>query len=223
FQIVLYGLLLARAIYSFHQDCCWGLHVFLLCMLRLLMHQLWSAYSNTLFLTHNRLILKKGVGFRQIDQELHWDNFILLQAIVTSVVLHAFPPAETVPTWEKNGVLSALVLHAALSEPLFYAIHKRFHGNQLFTNYHFLHHSSPVPQPFTAGHASFLEQLGLTVVMGIPLAVSFLIGGGSIGLLYCYVLGFDSLRCLGHSNVEIVPHRLFEAFPFMRYILYTPT
>ena len=74
-----------------------------------------------------------------------------------------------------------------------------------------------------AGNATLLEQLVLTVVVGIPIIGSCLIGCGSITVFYGYVLAFDFLRCLGHCNVEIVPHQIFESFPFLRYLLYTPT
>ncbi|KAL6525428.1 Very-long-chain aldehyde decarbonylase cer3 [Orobanche hederae] len=227
-KIVLYCFFLGKALYSgYYQEervkDTWFLHLFVICMLRLLIYQSWTSYSNMLFLTRNRLIVKKGVDFEQIDKEWDWDNFILLQAIVAGLMLYMFPCFETLPLWNKSGITSALVLHVAISEPLFYSMHKCFHGNYLFTHYHSLHHSSPVPQAYTAGHASFLEHLLLTVVIGAPIIGSFATGHGSISLAYGYVLVFDFLRCLGHSNVEIIPHRIFDAIPFLKYVLYTPT
>ncbi|KAL2534800.1 Protein ECERIFERUM 3 [Abeliophyllum distichum] len=74
-----------------------------------------------------------------------------------------------------------------------------------------------------AGHGTFLENLLLSAVIGIPILGCCMIGCGSISLIYGYVLIFDFLRCLGHSNVEIIPHQLFERIPFLRYILSTPT
>lgn len=74
-----------------------------------------------------------------------------------------------------------------------------------------------------AGHATFLEHLLLMMVVGIPIIGTFLIGYGSLSLIYCYVLTFDLLRCLGHSNVEIIPYQIFEAIPFLKYIILTPT
>ncbi|XP_011079338.1 protein ECERIFERUM 3 [Sesamum indicum] len=223
----IYGIFLAKGMYSMYQEEItkerWCLHIFVLCMLRLAMYQAWTSYSNMLFLTRNRIIVKKGVDFKQIDKEWHWDNFILLQGIVAFSVLYMFPTFETLPLWNKKGITAAILLHVAISEPLFYSTHKCFHGSYLFTYYHSLHHSSAVPQAFTAGHATFLEHLLLTVVIGVPIMGSFLIGHGSLMLIYGYVLIFDLLRCLGHSNVEIVPYQIFDAIPFLRYILYTPT
>ncbi|KAL0453841.1 UNVERIFIED_CONTAM: Very-long-chain aldehyde decarbonylase CER3 [Sesamum latifolium] len=226
-KIVIYGFFLAKALYSRYEEesmkDAWCLHIFIVCMLRLLMYQAWTSYSNMLFFTRNRQIVKKGVDFRQIDKEWDWDNFILLQALVAGLALYIFPTSATLAVWNKTGITTAIALHVAISEPLFYTIHKSFHGNYLFTNYHSLHHSSPVPQPYTAGHATFLEHLFLTVVIGVPIIGSFAVGHGSIILIYGYVLVFDLLRCLGHSNVEIVPHQLFDLVPFLKYIIYTPT
>jgi len=42
-----------------------------------------------------------------------------------------------------------MILHVGVSEPLYYWVHKKFHGDYLFKNYHSLHHSSPVPTPLT--------------------------------------------------------------------------
>lgn len=63
----------------------------------------------------------------------------------------------------------------------------------------------------------------LTVVVAVPIIGTFAIGHGSIVLIYGYVLLFDFLRCLGHSNVEIIPHQIFDVAPFLKYLLYTPT
>ncbi|CAB4262358.1 unnamed protein product [Prunus armeniaca] len=102
-------------------------------------------------------------------------------------------------------------------------MHRRFHGNYFFENYHSLHHSSPIPQPFTAGNATLLEHLVLGAIVGIPVLGTTLMGCGSIFVIYGYVLVFDFLRCLGHSNVEVISHKLFEKAPLLRYLLYTPT
>lgn len=74
-----------------------------------------------------------------------------------------------------------------------------------------------------AAHATFLEQILLTVVIGVPIIGAFAAGYGSLSLIYGYVLMFDCLRCLGHSNVEMIPHQIFDKISFLRYIIYTPT
>lgn len=134
-----------------------------------------------------------------------------------------FPFLQNLPLWNMKGVIAALIFHVGISEPLYYWVHRKFHGNYLFTNYHSLHHSSPVPQSFTAGNGTVLEHLFLSLVIGIPILGASFIGYGSISLIYGYILIFDFLRCLGHCNVEVVPYRIFKTFPFIRYLIYTPT
>ncbi|KAA8535450.1 hypothetical protein F0562_030453 [Nyssa sinensis] len=226
FKYLLFGPFLAKVLYSRIQGDIkdtWCLHILIICALRGFIYQLWTSYGNMLFISRNRRIIQQGVDFKQIDKEWHWDNFIILQALTASMASYMFPVLSSLPLWNTRGFIATLILHMGVSEPLYYLAHKYFHGNYLFAHYHSLHHSSEVPQPFTAGNATFLEYLGLTAVIGIPILGCCLIGYGSISMIYGYALLFDFLRCLGHCNVEIVPHQMFETFPFLRYLLYTPT
>jgi hypothetical protein len=76
---------------------------------------------------------------------------------------------------------------------------------------------------FAAGLGTPLETLLLTLAMGAPLAGAFLLGAGSVGLVYAHAVAFDYLRAMGYSNVEVVSPRVFDAFPPLRYMLYTPS
>ncbi|OWM89944.1 hypothetical protein CDL15_Pgr012581 [Punica granatum] len=177
-----------------------------------------------LFINCGRRINHNGVDFNQIDLEWDWDNFLILQALMASAAYYTFPSLEGLPLWNTSGLITALILHIGVSEPLYYWVHRGFHGQFLFQNYHSLHHRSAIPQPSTAGHATFLEHLILTAIMGVPILGSCLMfNNGSLGLIYCYIVMFDLMRCLGHCNIEVIPHQLFDAFPFLRYLLYTPT
>ncbi|KAI9125938.1 hypothetical protein K1719_003356 [Acacia pycnantha] len=228
FKYVLYGPLVAKVVHqSFQEDqqilSSWCLHLLILCALRGLVHVWWGGYGNMHFLTRNRRILQRGVDFNQIDKEWNWDNFLMLQALIASMIFYMFPFLQNLPIWNMKGLIVLVALHVGISEPLYYWVHRKFHCDFLYNHYHSFHHSSPVPQSFTAGSASPLEHLVLTSIIAIPILGTSLLGYGSVGLIYGYLLTFDFLRCLGHSNVEIVPHRLFDKFPFLRYMLYTPT
>ncbi|KAJ7979543.1 protein ECERIFERUM 3 [Quillaja saponaria] len=227
FKYLVYGPFVAKVLYSwFHEEDImqnWCLHLLILCVLRGVIHVSWDSYCNMLFLTRNRQIVQKGVDFKQIDREWDWDNFIILQALIASIACYMFPFLENLPLWNTKGFITALMLHVGVSEPLYYWVHRKFHGDYLFAHYHSLHHSSPVPRSFTAGHATILEHLVLSIVIGIPILGASLLGYGSASLIYGYVLIFDFLRCLGHCNVEVVPQQLFNILPFLRYILYTPS
>ncbi|KAH7865261.1 hypothetical protein Vadar_004317 [Vaccinium darrowii] len=224
---LLYGPFVAKFMYSTvwegtNRDS-WCMHILIICSLRGLIHQLWSSYSNMLFLNRNRRVSELGIDFKQIDREWDWDNFIILQALVGSLAYFSFPSLAYLPLWNTKGILCCLILHMMVSEPLYYWTHRIMHSQYLFNNYHRQHHSSKVTHPFTDGHATFLEHLMLCVIVGAPIIGTTLLGSGSMSMIYIYVLIFDFLRCLGHCNVEIIPYHLFKTFPFLRYLIYTPT
>ncbi|KAI0511223.1 hypothetical protein KFK09_011848 [Dendrobium nobile] len=228
FKYLLYGPLVAKVIHSRaweggSAEGVWCLHLLLLFAFRGLIHQLWWSFSSMIFLTRTRRIVQQGYDFKQIDREWDWDNFLIPQAFIGAMAFHLFPSLRELPLWDLKGFFIALLLHAAVSEPLFYWSHRAFHSGQLFSNYHSVHHSSPVPSSFTAGHGTPLEHLLMSLLMGLPLLGACFMGSGSIGLFYVYVLLFDFLRCMGHSNVEVFPSGFFETFPLFRYLIYTPT
>ncbi|GAB4853620.1 Very-long-chain aldehyde decarbonylase cer3 [Ancistrocladus abbreviatus] len=228
YKYLLYGPFLAQIVYlRMNEESIkdsWCFHILLLSSLRLIIHQLWTTYSNMHFLSLHRRVLHQGIDFKQIDQEWHWDNFVLLQAVVAAVACLIFPFHDNnLPIWDTRGLITALILHVVVSEPLYYFFHRLFHGDFLFTHYHSLHHSSPVPQPFTAGYATLLEHVALIPILAVPVVGPMMIGYGSVGLIYGYVLAFDFLRCMGHCNIEVFSCRIFEAVPLLRYLIYTPT
>ncbi|KAL6656046.1 hypothetical protein ACP70R_006872 [Stipagrostis hirtigluma subsp. patula] len=227
FKYALYGPLVGKAVASRAWEPgspdCWLLLLLFLFGLRALTYQLWSSYSNMLFATRRRRIVRDGVDFDQIDTEWDWDNFLILQILMAATALYAFPSLRHLPLWDARGLAVAALLHAAATEPLFYAAHRALHGGRLFAGYHSLHHSSKVPQPFTAGLATPLEHMLLGALMALPVAGACAAGVGSVALAFGYVLGFDFLRAMGHCNVEVLPAAPFRALPILRYLIYTPT
>uniref|UniRef100_A0A1J3JD27 Protein ECERIFERUM 3 n=1 Tax=Noccaea caerulescens TaxID=107243 RepID=A0A1J3JD27_NOCCA len=231
-KYVLYAPLVAQVVYSwaYEEDnsrALWCLHILIICGLKGILHVDWSVYNNMLFVTRTLRINPNGVDFKQIDHEWHWDNYILLQAIIASMICYMSPPLmmmNSVPLWNTKGLVALIVLHVTFSEPLYYFLHRFFHrNNYFFTHYHSFHHASTVPHPMTASNATLLENLILCVIAGVPLIGSCLLGVGSISLIYGYAIMFDFMRCLGHCNVEIFSHKLFETLPVLRYLIYTPT
>ncbi|WOL08605.1 protein ECERIFERUM 3 [Canna indica] len=230
-QYLLYGPLIVKVIYEraweeregSSKQAQWCLHLLLLFALRGLVHQLWFTFDSMLFLTRRRRIRRDGVDFQQIDREWHWDNFLILQFWVAAAACSVFPSLQSLPLWDARGAIVVLLLHVGFSEPVFYWAHRSLHGDFFFPHYHALHHSSRVPQSFTEGFATPLEHLILVGVTGAPLMGACLLGRGSAALAYGYVLGFDFMRCMGHSNVEVFPNGLFKWLHFLRYLIYTPT
>ncbi|KVH98090.1 Fatty acid hydroxylase [Cynara cardunculus var. scolymus] len=132
----------------------------------------------------------------------------------SSIPFLIHPSIANFPIWETTGIVLCLLFHIGISEPLYYWLHRLLHSSYFFQQYHWLHHS---------GNATFLEHLLLCVIIGVPIVATTLIGYGSIIMFYGYILAFDFLRCMGHSNVEVVPHHIFETLPTLKYLIYTPT
>lgn len=81
-QYALYGPLVGKAVASRAWERGspdqWLLLLLVLFTLRAFTYQLWSSYSNMLFLTRRRRIVRDGVDFAQIDKE--WDWYVLTGA-----------------------------------------------------------------------------------------------------------------------------------------------
>ncbi|KAE8718769.1 Protein ECERIFERUM 3 [Hibiscus syriacus] len=240
FKYLLCGPLAAKVLHSWIYEGTikdpWCLHVLLICALRGLIHQLWSSYSSMLFLTRNRRILQQGGQFHNPSSSvsfhglldlpiLGWPSSMELEGVYYFTFTTRFP-------------VGALVLLGTQVSP----------WKLFFTHYHSLHHSSPVPHPFTGKNNSPEVTTFLFDIMRVytefrnfwwcswswnvfrtpytmyrDRAGSILMGYGSITMIYGYISVFDFLRCLGHSNVEVVPHEMFNKLPLLRYLLYTPT
>lgn len=190
---------------------------------RLGVYQLWQMLTRFLPLISHLQIRPEGLSYRQVDREYHCDNPQLLQALLLYAGHRWLGLFEHTPLWNARGLLITLLLHMGPAELLYYCLHRAFHTSYLFNNYHKLHHESVTPEPSTAGTSTFLEQLGMAMVMGVVLVGSTGLGGSSLVNLYLYLLIVECLRAYGHSSIEIVPLSVFRTFPPLRYLLYTPS
>lgn len=92
---------------------------------------------------------------------------------MASLGMYMFPVlTNLLPVWDTRGFIAVMILHMAVSEPLYYYLHKCFHGNYLFNHYHSLHHSSPVPQPFTGNYLSQLKPISPLYLIFYPADIS---------------------------------------------------
>eukprot|EP00250_Pteridium_aquilinum_P008302 c17835_g1_i1 orf=132-2018(+) len=201
-------------------------HILLLSLLRCAVYQSWHVVSRSTFFYKTRRIQDEMVDFKQVDREYDWDNYVILQAMTAAACAQTWAPSliAGMPSTNLKGVLLLMLLHMGPAELLYYCIHRAFHRNEyLYRGYHYLHHLSFRPEPSTAGTATFLEHLLLTVVMALPLAGIIAAKVASVGVLYAYVLGIDFMRTMIHSNVEVIPLWPFEWLPFLRYLLITPS
>ncbi|GLJ22128.1 hypothetical protein SUGI_0415300 [Cryptomeria japonica] len=227
FKYFLYAPLLFKAaeeIWENSGEGYWFVHILLISFLRCSLYQAWHSYSRAEFLSRRYQIHWNSVEFDQIDREFHWDNYVIFQAWLATMG-HKWVPGLVgmLPMWNSRGILTVLLLHMGPTELLYYFSHRAFHKGYLFQNYHYLHHESTRPEPSTSGTSSFLEQLVMVTLMSIPIGAAAAMGEACIGMFYVYFLGFDFLKFMQHSNVEVVPLWLFNMFPFLKYLISTPS
>ncbi|GLJ17033.1 hypothetical protein SUGI_0294680 [Cryptomeria japonica] len=226
-KYLLYGPLIAKAIhtnfYGENGGDNWCFHILLVSLLRCTICQIWTTYSNMYCLSSRHKICRKDAEFDQMDREWDWDNYIILQAFMAAAAHYYLPFLSNLPAWNAKGLLYVAILHMGPVEALYYWLHRAFHTDFLFKNYHSLHHASITLQPQTTGTATFLEHIVLTLIMAVPIVGAGLMGGASMAIIYIYYLLFDSLRFMGHCNVEMMPESLFRSVPMLRYLIYTPS
>ncbi|XP_024379660.1 very-long-chain aldehyde decarbonylase GL1-1 [Physcomitrium patens] len=200
----------------------WAMHMFFLMVARYFHQQLWVSASRVPWLTEKFVVDERQSGYEQVDREYHSDNHLMLQLIFISVAHSWFPGFSNVVAWNTQGFLYVLLFHVGVVEVLYYWIHRAFHTEVLFRNYHFYHHMSVVPEPPTGSITTMLEQILQSLLVCVPLLGAAALGGGSMAMIYIYLIAFDFFKCWGHSNFEFVPE-WFRGFPGVKYLLYTPS
>lgn len=200
---------------------CW--HLLAIGALRYANAQLWISLSRVHALTRKTRIQAKGIDFKQVDREDHWDDYILLQTLVISAV-HWMPKLgfDSFPAWNGRGLAQLALLHAGPTEFVYYWLHRALHHHKLYSAYHSHHHASFVTEPITGSVHPFMEHLMYTANFAIPLVGTWAMGGASIAMFYIYLIGFDVLNAIGHCNFEFIP-RWFMRLPGMKYLIYTPS
>lgn len=223
----LYVPLVAKVAYAYHDNTPvvdnWCLHVLIITLFRSLIYVGWSFVSRAEFVCPNLRIQTENVDFEQVDREFDWDNFLILQACVAAAAQSWIPSLGNLPIWDLKGLALVLLIHAGPVELAYYVSHRAFHGSYLFTRYHSFHHASVRVEASSAGTSTFLEHVVMTALMAIPFVVVFYLGLPSIGMFYMYILGYDFLKTMIHSNVEVMPLWPYQLFPLFKYFLITPT
>ena len=64
----------------------WAFHMLTIAAMRYVHSQFWISLSRVHYVTQNTKIQAKGIDFKQVDREDHWDDFIILQAIIMTLV-----------------------------------------------------------------------------------------------------------------------------------------
>lgn len=201
----------------------WAFHMLVIAAIRYVHAQFWISLSRIHAITQNTKIQAKGIDFKQIDREDHWDDYIILQAIVMTLV-HKCPGLGYggFPVWNTVGLWQLLLLHAGPTEFVYYWLHRALHHHSLYSAYHSHHHASFVTEPITGSVHPFMEHLMYTANFAIPLLGTWAFGGASVAMFYAYLIGFDVLNNIGHCNFEFIP-TWFMNIPGVKYLIYTPS
>jgi aldehyde decarbonylase len=69
----------------------------------------------------------------------------------------------------------------------------------------------------------FAEELVYFVLLGIPVFTMVGTGTASVVVTNGYLVYVDFMNYLGHCNFELVPKLLFDVFPPLKYLMYTPS
>ena len=128
----------------------WAWHMLMLCVLRYAHAQAWSTLARLHAVSAGTRINGKPVEFKQVDRERNWDDYILLQALVMTVV-HNMPGLgfSGFPAWSGRGLVQLALWHAGPTEFLYYWLHRALHWHPLYQRYHSHHHASFVAEPIT--------------------------------------------------------------------------
>lgn len=175
-----------------------------------------------------------------------------MHVLVASIVRAVLPGFTNIPFWNRKGFIILLLLHIGPTEYVYYWAHRALHHHYLYTRYHSHHHASFVTEPVTgmiriffalsvsvetcnvsprladsnlaAGTVHpFAEHLLYTTIFAIPLLGVWAFGNAFVGMFYVYWLCFDFMNAIGHCNFEFMPAWAFQAFPLLKYLVYTPS
>ncbi|PUZ78203.1 hypothetical protein GQ55_1G434300 [Panicum hallii var. hallii] len=192
-------------------------------LLRLLYSQLWISVSRHQTARSKHRIVNKSLDFDQVDRERNWDDQILLTALLFYVINAAVPAAQAVPWWNSKGLVVAALLHVGPVEFLYYWLHRALHHHYLYARYHSHHHASIVTEPITSVIHPFAEEVVYFALFAIPLLTMVGTGTASVAVANGYLIYIDFMNYLGHCNFELVPKMLFDVFPPLKYLMYTPS
>lgn len=192
-------------------------------LLRLLYTQLWISISRHQTARSKHRIVSKSLDFDQVDRERNWDDQIILTALLYYVFNSFMPMTQGLPWWNSGGLVLTVLLHLGPVEFLYYWIHRALHHHYLYARYHSHHHASIVTEPITSVIHPFAEEAVYFGLFAIPLLTMMATGTGSVAVANGYLVYIDFMNYLGHCNFELVPKVLFDIFPPLKFLMYTPS
>ncbi|EOA39895.1 hypothetical protein CARUB_v10008574mg [Capsella rubella] len=190
---------------------------------RIIHSQIWISVSRQRTAKGTRKIVDKPIEFEQVDRERTWDDQIIFNTLLMYLANIKLPGASHLPLWRLDGALLMALLHAGPVEFLYYWFHRALHHYFLYSRYHSHHHSSIVTEPITSVVHPFAEHIAYSLLFAIPMVTASLCGILSIVPIIGYMTYIDFMNNMGHCNFELFPKRLFDLFPPLKFLCYTPS
>ncbi|XP_042502463.1 very-long-chain aldehyde decarbonylase GL1-5-like [Macadamia integrifolia] len=200
-----------------------NLLIFPFLLWRLLHNQLWISLARYHTAKSKHRIVDKSIEFEQVDRERNWDDQIILNGLLYYIGFMYLPGTSRMPIWRWKGLVLTTLLHMGPVEFLYYWFHRALHHHFLYSRYHSHHHSSIVTEPITAVIHPFAEHIGYFLLFSIPVLSMLFTRTASVVVFVGYVTYIDFMNCMGHCNFELVPKWVFNIFPFLKYLMYTPS
>ncbi|AQK72696.1 Protein ECERIFERUM 1 [Zea mays] len=192
-------------------------------LLRMVHNQIWISAARYQTARSKHRIVDRGIEFDQVDRERGWDDQIILNGLLFYVGYLAIPSARRMPAWRSDGAVAMALLHAGPVEFLYYWFHRALHHHFLYSRYHSHHHSSIVTEPITSVIHPFAEHMVYYVLFAIPMLSTLYMGNASVLGIVLYIAYIDFMNNMGHCNFELVPRWMFQLFPPLKYLMYTPS
>ncbi|XP_052151621.1 very-long-chain aldehyde decarbonylase GL1-7 isoform X2 [Oryza glaberrima] len=192
-------------------------------LLRMIHNQIWISLSRYQTARRKHLIVDRSLDFEQVDRERSWDDQIILNGLLFYLGYAIIPNFRLMPVWRTNGALITILLHTGPVEFLYYWFHRALHHHFLYSRYHSHHHASVVTEPITSVIHPFAEHLAYFLLFSISILPPIFMGCGSVLAGVLYITYIDFMNNMGHCNFELMPKWMFQTFPPLKYLIYTPS
>ncbi|KAL6652403.1 hypothetical protein ACP70R_011328 [Stipagrostis hirtigluma subsp. patula] len=192
-------------------------------LLRMIHNQIWISLSRYQTARRKNLIVDRSIEFEQVDRERSWDDQIILNGLEFYLAYATIPNVRLLPIWRTDGAVITALLHIGPVEFLYYWFHRALHHHFLYSRYHSHHHASIVTEPITSVIHPFAEHVVYYMLFSIPTLTPIFMGRGSVLGLVLYIAYIDFMNNMGHCNFELVPKWIFQVFPPLKYLMYTPS
>ncbi|XP_006652506.2 very-long-chain aldehyde decarbonylase GL1-7 isoform X2 [Oryza brachyantha] len=192
-------------------------------LMRMIHNQIWISLSRYQTARRKHLIVDRSLDFEQVDRERSWDDQIILNGLLFYLAYATIPNISLMPMWRTDGAIITFLLHMGPVEFLYYWLHRALHHHFLYSRYHSHHHASIVTEPITSVIHPFAEHLAYYLLFSISILTPIFMGCGSVLAAILYISYIDFMNNMGHCNFELMPKWMFQNFPPLKYLIYTPS